>query len=416
MQRGLVSAAVKILGSLSLVAACTGNQDGNVQATRVGDLSNPLTQRGDSFADVARLCELSEPSPRETGLRRRPYLQRLSAQGVDLLWTTAAATRDGAVVVTRPDGAIISLAGAVQDSTAHPPDGAVQWQASISDLEADTTYCYELRLGGEAVRRGGFHTAPAAGSGRSLRLVAFGDSGDASTDQRAVLDQVRTMPMDLVLHTGDVAYDQGTRGELEERYFSVYADLLENFAVFPVSGNHDYATEQAAPFREAFDLPANGGPEGEERWYSFDWGDVHLVALDTERIDETQARWLDADLAAHRLPWTIVYFHRPPFSSGSHGGDADVRRLFVPLLEKYAVPLVLSGHDHDYERTTPINGVTYVVTGGGGVGTRPVGHSSFTAFAESVCHFVYVVVDGDSMTVHAVDGTGQPFDSVLLRR
>jgi hypothetical protein len=137
-----------------------------------------------------------------------------------------------------------------------------------------------------------------------------------------------------------------------------------------------------------FAPPENGGPEGRERWYSFGWGDAHFVAL-------------------HR---------RPAFSSGQHGSTLSVQQFFVPLFEKHRVPPVLAGHDHDYERSVPINGVTYVVTGGGGVGTRPVGRSSFTAFSESVCHFVFITVAGDTLTLHAIDGVGTEFDSLVLTR
>ena len=87
----------------------------------------------------------------------------------------------------------------------------------------------------------------------------------------------------------------------------------------------------------------------------------------------------------------------------------------MPILEKHKVPLVLNGHDHDYERTTPQNGVTYVVTGGGGVGVRPVGTSSFTAFSDAVIHFVYVTVAGNELALHAIDGLGQEFDSLVIR-
>jgi hypothetical protein len=76
--------------------------------------------------------------------------------------------------------------------------------------------------------------------------------------------------------------------------------------------------------------------------------------------------------------------------------------------------LVLSGHDHDYERTAPLNGVTYVVTGGGGRGTRNVGHSSFTAFSQEVIHFVFVEAQGPRLVLHAIDATGREFDQAVL--
>jgi hypothetical protein len=160
--------------------------------------------------------------------------------------------------------------------------------------------------------------------------------------------------------------------------------MLRSFPVFPVAGNHDYKTDDAGPFREVFALPENGGPEGTERWYSFDWGDVHFVAIDTERVGPKQAAWLDADLADNQLPWTVVFAHKSPYSSGSHGSDRNVREVFGPILEFHRVPLMLAGHDHNYERSEQINGVTYVVTGGGGRGTRAVGRSEFTAFSHDV--------------------------------
>jgi hypothetical protein len=80
------------------------------------------------------------------------------------------------------------------------------------------------------------------------------------------------------------------------------------------------------------------------------------------------------------------------------------------------VPLVLSGHEHDYERTKPIDGTVYVVSGGGGRDTRPVGWSNFTAYAEDVLHFVFAEADANTLTLHAIDGVGREFDSLRLER
>ena len=157
-------------------------------------------------------------------------------------------------------------------------------------------------------------------------------------------------------------------------------------------------------------------PDGIERWYSFDWGDVHFVALDSERTGPVQAAWLDADLTANQLPWTIVYWHKPPFSSGEHGSDGATRAQFVPILEKHKVPLVLNGHDHDYERTTPQNGVTYVVTGGGGVGVRPVGSLDLHGLQRR--GHPLRLRDRRRQRARAARhrGLGQEFDSLVIRR
>jgi len=191
---------------------------------------------------------------------------------------------------------------------------------------------------------------------------------------------------------------------------------MRNIPFFPASGNHEYHTDDARPFREVFALFENGGPDGIERWYSFDWGQVHVAVIDTEKVGNTQASWLDADLAASDQPWKIVVGHRPPYSSGAHGSNGSVRDTFGPIFERNGVALTLWGHDHDYERTNPINGVTYVVSGGGGVGTRPVGSSDFTAYAEQVAHFVYLEADARELRLWAIDATGKEFDSLVLQK
>lgn len=396
-------------------ACLSRNTASDLEATHKGDLSAPPAERGDEGAALARACG-GGATVSAYAFWRKPYLQRVTAGSARLMWAAAPEPRP-VVMVSTPGGGAATEVVAERDEGATPAGGgAVAWRASLEALSPDTVYCYELRAGGATSGRRGFRTAPAAGAGRSVRFVAFGDSGKGGPDQKALLSKMVTVPFDLLVHTGDLAYSHGTRDELQRRVFDVYAGVFEQFAFFPASGNHEYDTEGAAPFREAFALPENGGPEGRERWYSFDWGDAHFVALDTERIGPTQAAWLEADLAANRLPWTIVYGHRPPFSSGEHGGDAAFRRHFVPVLERHRVALVLSGHEHNYERTKPWKGVNYVVTGGGGIGTRPVGRSTFTAFSESVIHFVYVTVASDQLVMHAIDGVGNEFDSLVIRR
>ena len=163
-------------------------------------------------------------------------------------------------------------------------------------------------------------------------------------------------------------------------------------------------------------LPENGGPGGVERWYSYDWGDIHFVVLDTEKTGPAQAAWLEADLNANMLPWTIVYGHKPPRSSAGRY-DLPWQEYFEPVLAAHHVALVLNGHEHHYERFEPREGVTYVVTGGGGRGVRELGASApGSAFAEAVIHFVVVTVEGDTLTLHAIDATGREFDSTVIHR
>jgi hypothetical protein len=108
--------------------------------------------------------------------------------------------------------------------------------------------------------------------------------------------------------------------------------------------------------------------------------------------------------------------HRPPYSSGSHGSTKSTHVAFTPLFVEHEVDLVLAGHDHNYERTQAIDGVSYVVTGGGGRGTRPVGTSWFTEYSERVAHFTHITVGPEELSLHAIDASGIDFDAVVLER
>jgi hypothetical protein len=401
--------------ALTGAAACDDNISGRLGATTSGDLTNPPAERRDGRETLTQACGLTNTPTMPFSFVRTPYLQQVTTGSADLSWVSPVG-EELSVVISATDGTVVARPTAARDASAITASGSSQWLAPLGPLAPDTTYCYDVEAPSAVSERLGFRTAPAAGSGATVRFLAFGDSGTGSSDQMALRDQMATVPFDLIVHTGDIAYGSGTRAEFEAYFFKPYADYLKYFPAFPASGNHEYETEGAAPFREAFVLPENGGPEGKERWYSFNWGDVHFVALDTERTGPVQAGWLDADLTANTLPWTIVIGHKPPFSSGSHGNDAAFQTHFVPVLEQHKVPLVLNGHEHDYERTTPQNGVIYVVTGGGGRGVREVGRSSFTAFSEAVIHFVYVTVSGNELALHAIDGLGREFDSLVIRR
>ena len=124
----------------------------------------------------------------------------------------------------------------------------------------------------------------------------------------------------------------------------------------------------------------------------------------------------EQDLAATDARWIVAVSHRPPFSSGTHGDDRQVQEAFLPLFRRHGVDLVLSGHDHHYERSRPVDGIVYIVTGGGGRGTRAVGENETAAFAERVAHFVYVTVDHHRLELHAIDARGKVFDGLRIEK
>jgi hypothetical protein len=411
------------------LASCSTNEEGRLTAVGTGDVSAPAIGRiapGEGAGDCANLAAGAPPA--QNALALTPYLQRVTAQDAVVAWTSPAGT-SASVLVQSPDGKQKATFDAAIDTSASIPDivsawpspisfkPVRQWTASVTGMSPDTTYCYTVVQDGQPMTAPArLQSAPAPGSGKRVQFLALGDSGGGGSDQQALMQQMATVPYDFMIHAGDIAYDSGTLAEFESRFFDVYAPMLAQRPFFPSSGNHEYETNDAAPFREVFVLPENGGPDGLERWYSYDWGDIHFVVLDTERTGAEQAAWLDADLAANRLPWTIVYGHKPPRSSAGRN-DEPFQQWFEPVLAAHHVPLVINGHEHHYERFKPLNGVTYVITGGGGRGVRELhGPAEGSAFAEAVIHFVVVTVEGDTLTLHAIDASGREFDSTVIKR
>jgi hypothetical protein len=391
------------------VAGCMTNDSGNIAATDFGDTSHPA-MRGSPLTEIREACGIGKPTLDGSITARQPYMQKVTATTATIGWVTNGPIGEH-VDIDLPDGTPVMSMMGEDEKTAVRGAGESQMWTTAEGLEPDTIYCYQVANGHVLQERTGFRTAPLADSPDPVRFLAFGDSGGNNSDQHALTEQMFDFPFDLMIHTGDLAYDNGTIGQYESTVFGVYSELFRSIPFFPAAGNHDYNTASGAAFRSVFALPGDS-----EKWYSYDWGRVHFVALDTESDYTTQVNWLDEDLAANTLPWKIVYLHRPPYSSGEHGSDTGLRSKLAPVLAKHGVQLVLAGHDHDYERMIPQDGVHYVVTGGGGIGTRAVGKSSFTAFSTAVIHFVYGEVLEDELILHAVDATGKEFDSFVIAR
>ncbi|MCG8425201.1 MAG: metallophosphoesterase family protein [Proteobacteria bacterium] len=400
-----------ITGALSLFA-CVPNELGHIRAKKTGDMVAGPAPRAEFDHELEDACGDGGPTiAGDNRIVRAPYLQQVTERSARILWTVNQLARPHVAVTPAAGGEPIQTVTTVDGSAAR---GATdQLIARIEGLEPATIYCYEIRdESGLLYTSTGFRTAPAIGGDAPVRFTAFADLGKQTTDQFAVSDQLNTVSYDFALVPGDIAYGSGTMEAFELYYFDVYADKLDKIPFYPAVGNHDYRTDRAGPFRQVYSLPENGS---NELYYSFDWGNVHIAVIDTENIDDAQVSWLDADLAATRQPWKVVMGHHPPYSSGYHGDDLEVRRKFSPIFASRGVQLALFGHEHNYERTKDLDGTTYIVTGGGGVGTRPVGTSTYTDFSEQVAHFTYVEVAGNTLTLWAVDASGQTFDTAVLR-
>ena len=194
---------------------------------------------------------------------------------------------------------------------------------------------------------------------------------------KATSDILVSRHPDKVLTTGDNQYESGRLRAFHRSYDRTWGRVKKKTR--PTPGNHDYGTANAAGYFKYFGRRAGPGSRG---YYSFDLGKWHLVALNSEVATDAssaQVAWLRSDLANNDARCTLAYWHRPLFSSGTHGNDASVRPLWEELYAAGA-DVVVNGHDHDYERFAPLEpdgdrnrttGIREFVVGTGGVGLRP---------------------------------------------
>ncbi|HEX6810283.1 MAG TPA: metallophosphoesterase, partial [Planctomycetota bacterium] len=197
----------------------------------------------------------------------------------------------------------------------------------------------------------------------------------------------------------------GQASGFDPRFFTPYGNMLRSTPHYPVLGNHDTHTSNGQPFLDAFYLPT--GNSGNERWYSFDFGDCHFIGLDsTQASSSTQRAWLRSDLIAARAngaAWIFATMHHPPYSSGTtHGRNDTVYQNWCPLFEEFEVDAVFTGHDHIYERTTVRRdfypnkrGVVYYVVGSGGAGLYGISPEPYSAYATSRPGMLKVDVRGN---------------------
>jgi hypothetical protein len=243
---------------------------------------------------------------------------------------------------------------------------------------------------------------------RSLTFMVLGDTRTGHEAHQRVVDKMLELgPPPLYLHTGDLVSD-GSELSQWDTFLDIEHDLMQVSTLYPTMGNHE------RNHSNYFDVLNPPGP-----WYSFDSGDAHFVCLQVDGYGDytpgqPQYEWLASDLANTSKPWKFVFFHIPPYSSGGHGSDLNVRQALCPLFEQYGVNIVFNGHNHCYERSVA-NGVTYIVTGGGGAPLYPkLNDNPANVYFASIHHFVQITLSGGTLHGVAIAPDGTEFDHFTI--
>jgi tartrate-resistant acid phosphatase type 5 len=209
--------------------------------------------------------------------------------------------------------------------------------------------------------------------GYGQRFAAIGDYGYAGPAEAKVAQLVKSWDPEVIITLGDNNYDVGDSATIDQNIGQYYHNYIHHYRgrygpsastnrFFPSLGNHDYYTRNGEAYRDYFTLPGNG------RYYDFVRGDVHFFALNSDPVEpdgitptSIQGQWLQAGLASSVSRWNVVYFHYAPYSSGLHGSTQALQWPF----RAWGASVVLTGHDHDYERLQ-VDSLWYFVNGLGG--------------------------------------------------
>jgi len=391
-----------------------------------------MTRR--TFIQLSSVALCVERSAQAAVLGRSPYLQRLLAHTATLLWTTPQ-SGSGTVLITGPNSNSSSFSATVRPflpADTLLPEAFYLYQADVTGLQPGTEYSYVVLVNGQVLadNPGQTFITPTPGP---FSFLTFGDSGSDSTEQVSLIQRMNAEPgITKVIHVGDLAYESGTFAQFENNYFGLNASLMRRMPFFATPGNHEYETDLAAPYLAGHVAPVCGVPTADlGRYYSFDWGDAHFVSVDSNLLPTNGAQrmlsWLDNDLAASGKYWKIVFLHHPPYPTGAHLNDpicALVHKDVNPIVERHGVQLVLSGHEHGYERSYPLAGdqpvgaalpsTTYVISGGGGMTLEKVGSLPQCALSVAAFNYVRVDVAGPELTVKAIGLDGGTLDVFSL--
>lgn len=335
-------------------------------------VSVEIHQSQPSSSDMAFDLELMGQRVFGGRLSRGPYLQSVGKNQAIIRWRTTNASPTK-IRWWRQSGQ--------NSDSLFDPIPAMDHEVKLVNLVAGETIFYQISDGkvllNPPFETYTFRTNPPSNSKAPFRVWVLGDQGSIDSGQTKVRDAFyklnKSTKTDLLLTLGDNAYD-GFDQMFQKALFEIYPKTLNSTPFWPCFGNHEaYAGAnsvlQVGPYYDMFSLPKNGEcggiPSGTKAYYSFDYGNAHFIQLNSHDIpadsNEMMAQWLKADLQANQKEWVLVYWHHPPYSFGNHNSDSDpnmtrMRTQINPILERFQVDMVITGHSHVYERSFPLKG------------------------------------------------------------
>jgi hypothetical protein len=366
-----------------------------------------------------------------------------------ITWRTAVTDQAGKVryaetLASRPfpKNAQIAAAG-VEELSTNVGNMNIH-SVTLTGLKPGTRYTYQVSDGDGWSESHTFTTA--AVKVPKFKFLVFGDSQCINYEAwETTLHQAYQANLDAAFFTnmGDLV-DVGQDYAHWDKWFSAAQGVIDTIPAMPLTGNHENYTPErrfSMPilFTAQFKVPLNGPESLKRQAYSFDYGDVHFIVLDSQAGEqaqfvpamlEVQKAWLEQDLAATDKKWKVVFLHRPPYHNKMGGANKNVKMAFVPILDKYHVDVAFTAHEHAYARTYPLynnqvadspdEGTIYVATGRSGTKTyKDTAINEWDAFFYNPLdepNYLVVEIEGNILSVRTYKQSGVLVDDWSIKK
>ncbi len=339
----------------------------------------------------------------EAAIIKGPYLQNVRKGAITICWETENDSKGTIYYGPTPDYLFQYTESFAKKNH----------EVTLSNLNWSSLYHYKVVCDGTETEDYTFRTA--ALPGEPFKVVAYGDNRTNDGDHQTVVDAILSHAPDLLLNTGDLV-EWGFNPSLWQAFFNIEQPLISESPLYAAFGNHEIGGNLF--WERFFSFPTESS--GNEHYYSFEYGNVNFICIDSTTLvvpSGAQYDWLVSSLqsaaAKPHIDFTILFFHYPVYSCGNHGSNTFMQQIVKPLLEEYEIPLVFNGHDHDYEHAL-VNGVNYIVTGGGGAPLYGVDPQEWTIYAEKTLNFCVLDVSGPTINFTAYRPDGTEIESFIV--
>lgn len=339
-----------------------------------------------------------------------PYLQALTQNSIVILAETDSKEAPMAIIF-KPDGTKQTYQSTFFRVAENRREETYFHRIFVNNLTPNTKYSYFVVHQGDTSKVFQFQTSIL--EGQSFRFAVTGDGRSNPQVHSKITSLISKFQPNFILYTGDLCYS-GKYFEWKKEFFTPEAQkVYSTIPFFNALGNHEAQTELTKVFLQAPISSSNN-----EYFYSFDFGDVHFLILNTEgSVNENseQYRFAQADLENSRKPWKFVAFHIPAYSAGGNNPSKAMQNMTSKIFEPASVPLVFNGHNHFYQRSF-VNGIYHLVFGGGGSPLYEPKNNYFVQKSIKDYNFGIVDVNSTSIIINVYDIRGNLIDKLEITR